>query len=278
MVNDILHKPWEDDRNIIFLTENTEDAWMSVCYAVEFWLKHHQGIVFAQVYEKPAYGQSLIRNILPLLKQIVVSELMELRKDIIRYLELDDNLISIHPFEGSRLAFVHYAMRQLNPGILVFKPGKNTYRSFMIQWYRSLRWICASPVPVFLIPEKMNNNPLNRVLFLSGRDMFAFDRIKRFSNITAKISDAIIDFYVVASPVQKPRAWKAYVSKLFENSVLQFGKLDQVTIPHLRKLSDRLISYDLVMIDRELIGPVFRNGLYLRKWMENGRSIPLLIC
>jgi len=88
-------------KNILILTDFSGGTWDAVCFAMKLLRNRKTTINLLQTYQKPEVGQSMIRDIVPILKKISIDDLEELRRKILNQFKIPKRRVKPLSIEGN---------------------------------------------------------------------------------------------------------------------------------------------------------------------------------
>ena len=142
-------------KNILILTDFSGGTWDAVCFAMKFLRNGETTINLLQTYQKPEVGQSMIRDIVPILKKISIDDLEELRRKILNQFKIPKRKVKLLSIEGNLNSLLS---NQLNlndiDSIVVGLYSSIPDTGFLIKRKIS-RVIKCSSHPLFILPYRL---------------------------------------------------------------------------------------------------------------------------
>ena len=264
------------NQNIIILSDFVESAWESVCFSIENLMLNNHELAFVQTYKRPKFGQMLLKNITPVLKQIVKNDLLDLKFKTLRHFKIDEGRVSIHPLEGDWKSVFYYKRIFLNSDLMVLSmkeafPGAESNLSGKVCNLAS-----NTTIPLFILPHPLKEKPFKKVLFLANRKWNEFLKKELNNPVLSRIKKASIDFKIAAKNDSELNGTIKKIYELSKNYGFHTETADIIEKEeeYFSSLPDK---YDLVVVDQELVKPSSRNAVNLKEWVENKNGVPILI-
>ncbi|MCE4565861.1 hypothetical protein INQ51_16195 [Maribellus sp. CM-23] len=264
------------NKNIVILTEFMEGAWESAIFSHRNLINSNHGVVFVQTYSKPRYGQSLLKNFVPVMKQIVRNELLELKLKAVNEFKFEESRVSIRPFEGDWFSFLNGGQKSLSPELLVVSL-KKAFPGVCCPIIGKIQKLAEQTTnPLLILPASFAPAKLKSILFLTSKELSFLRKLDECESVSTLLQKSETDLRILLDKNTAPPVdWNSYVSNqwgaaLKSNEAVPFEKVHQL-------LKDTY-KYDLVIVDQELLKSPFGKALNLKKWFRNKYSKPVLIC
>ena len=267
-------------RNIIILSEFIEGAWESIRFSMENLIDSQHGLVYVQAYRKPDVGQSLLNNFIPILERMAKNELAELKRKTLSKFTIDEDRISICPFEGDLVSFIRCKQMIFNPDFLVISMKKAFPGAAPGLAKKVSKLTSYVTRPLFILPDILKKGPVQKVLYLSGTNAKALEKISCLARLQLLNKNMAIDLRLLSGkkPTEILPDFTGQAQQLFDAGQLQVQS-DGITLPasDLAILSGKL-QPDLVILDQDLTASrADRRKLKLKNWVEKKHGLPLLI-
>jgi hypothetical protein len=154
-------------KNILILTDFSGGTWDAVRFAVKFLRNGKTTINLLQTYQKPEVGQSMIRDIVPILKKISIDDLKELRRKILNQFEIPKRRVKPLSIEGNLASLLQ---NQLNlkdiDSVVVGLHSSIPDTGFLIRRKIS-RVIKYSSHPLFILPSRFSDSEIHKIVFVT---------------------------------------------------------------------------------------------------------------
>ena len=154
-------------KNILILTDFSGGTWDAVRFAVKFFRNGKTTINLLQTYQKPEVGQSMIRDIIPILKKISIDDLKELRRKILNQFEIPKRRVKPLSIEGNLASLLQ---NQLNlkdiDSVVVGLHSSIPDTGFLIRRKIS-RVIKYSSHPLFILPSRFSDSEIHKIVFVT---------------------------------------------------------------------------------------------------------------
>ena len=154
-------------KNILILTDFSGGTWDAVCFAMKFLRNGKTTINLLQTYQKPEVGQSMIRDIIPILKKISIDDLKELRRKILNQFEIPKRRVKPLSIEGNLASLLQ---NQLNlndiDSVVVGLHSSIPDTRFLIRRKIS-RVIKHSSHPLFILPSRFSDSEFHKIIFVT---------------------------------------------------------------------------------------------------------------
>ncbi len=269
-------RPGEKNKNVIILSDFTEGAWESVVFSCVNFITSNHGVVFVQTYCKPKCGQSLLKNIVPVMKQIVKNELLELKLKTMQEFQLEESQIFIHPFEGDWFSFFNTGQEALFPELLVLSMKKAFPEACCSFLGKIQKLATLTTKPLFILPSLFVPGKLRQILLLTGKKMSSLGKIEDHQSVCTLAQSTRIDLRILLDEVP---SFSPFSSEQEQNPTqLQLQSRQTVHLKDTPQLLRETSEYDLVIIDHDLLQSSFAKVLNLKKWFRNKYATPVLIC
>ncbi len=155
-------------KNILILTDFSGGTWDAVCFAMKFLRNGKTTINLLQTYQKPEVGQSMIRDIVPILKKISIDDLQELRRKILNQFEIPKRRVKPLSIEGNLNSLLS---NQLNlndiDSVVVGLYSSIPDTGFLIKRKIS-RVIKCSSHPLFILPGRFSDSEFHKIIFVAN--------------------------------------------------------------------------------------------------------------
>ena len=155
-------------KNILILTDFSEGTWDAVCFAMKFLRNGDTTINLLQTYQKPEVRQSMIRDIVPILKKISIDDLEELRIRILNQFKIPKRKVKLLSIEGNLASLLQ---NQLNlndiDSVVVGSHSSIPNTGFLIRRNIS-RIIKCSSHPLFILPYRFSDSEFHKIIFVTN--------------------------------------------------------------------------------------------------------------
>ncbi len=263
----------KENKNIVILSDFTESAWESVRFSFDKLMVNNHGLAFIQTYRRSGFGQSLFKNMVPVLKQIVKNDLLDLKFKTLRHFKIEEQKVSIHPFEGDWRTVFYNNHLFGNDDFLVFSlkeafPGAENNLSAKV-----CKLAINTTVPLFILPYPLQPGNFKRVLFLLDEKRKNTPKIRTNDGVLTVIQNALFDFRLASANMPEN-------NKDMKLADICGLKPETKGIISPKEQSDYLtgsMEHDIIIIDQALIKSSDNDCLKLQKWVENKNGVPILI-
>jgi hypothetical protein len=154
-------------KNILISTDFSGGTWDAVCFAMKFLRNGETTINLPQTYQKPEVGQSMIRDIVPILIKISIDDLKELRRKILNQFEISKRRLKSLSIEGNLNSLLS---NQLNlndiDSVVVGLHSSIPDTGFLIRRKIS-RVIKCSSHPLFILPGRFSDSEFHKIIFVT---------------------------------------------------------------------------------------------------------------
>jgi hypothetical protein len=155
-------------QNILVIAEHIEGAKKAALFATRNLTLHDSEMVLLQTYQKRSFGQSMLRNITPILEKTARHELSELKNQIVRNTGINPKSISKKVMEGELLSvlkqrFGHKAGIAMVLGLEQGMPYSNNYCKKLI-----VSLLKSGIKPLYIISNGITLISKDRVTYFSG--------------------------------------------------------------------------------------------------------------
>lgn len=154
-------------KNILILTDFSEGTWDAVCFAMKFLRNGETTINLMQTYHRPKVGQSLIRDITPILQKTSIDDLKELKRKIINQFDIPKRRIKPLAIEGNLASLLQ---NQLNlndiASVVVGLQSSTPFTGLLIKRKIS-RVIKCNSHHLFILPHKFSDSEIQKTVFIA---------------------------------------------------------------------------------------------------------------
>ena len=154
-------------KNILILTDFSGGTWDAVCFAMKFLRDGETTINLLQTYQKPEVRQSMIRDIVPILKKISIDDLKELRRRILNQFKIPKRKVKSLSIEGYLASLLQ---NQLNlthiDSVVVGLHSSIPDTGFLIRRNIS-RVIKCSSHPLYILPYRFSDLEFQKIVFVT---------------------------------------------------------------------------------------------------------------
>ncbi|MGD9930028.1 MAG: hypothetical protein AB7U05_08405 [Mangrovibacterium sp.] len=264
------------DKNLLILCEFLEGALESIRFSIRHLIGHRQKLVFVQAFQKPHFGQPLLNDFTCVMEQFANKELLQLKQKTIQTFNLDEEQITLCPFEGNWRSFMQYKQAAFNPGLAIFSlkdafPGAGSSMS-----RKARKLAVKAKSPMLFLPEKIKQGPFQKVLYLADAENLSPEKIQVIAQFPILDKKASVELHVIGA---KTTADIAEAVRVFSGAcpfpVLWSG--NRTSQGQLKWLASPAAS-DLVVIDQKLTTSfTLRKEISLKNWFGNKSELPVFI-
>jgi len=155
-------------KRILILTDFSGGTWDAVCFAMKFLRNGKTTLNLLKTYQKPEVRQSMIRDIIPLLKESSLNELKELRRKILKKFKIPKRKVKSLSIEGNLVSLLQ---NQLNTNdidsVVVGLHNSIPHTGFLIRRKIS-RIIKCSSHPLFILPYRFSDSEFQNIVFVTN--------------------------------------------------------------------------------------------------------------
>ena len=265
-------------RNIIILSDFVESAWESVRFSFDKLINNNHELTFIQTYRKPGFGQMLLKNIIPVLKQIVNNDLLDLKFKTLQKYKIEDTRISIHPLEGDWDSLFYYKRYVTNADFMVFSMKEAFPGSDSNLLGKVYKLATIATMPLFILPYPLKDGAFKKALFMIDKKLNGFPKTDVKNSALSVVKNASIDFRGVAKAKTGENEFSNVTRKLSDAYGLHSETTEVMEIEEEPVYLSEASEYDIIVIDQALVNSRFNTSLDIRKWVESKNGVPILIC
>jgi len=153
--------------NILIITDFSGGTWDAVHFAMRFLRNGKTTINLLQTYQKPQVGQSMIRNIVPILKKTSIDDLKELKRKILNQFEIPKKKVKPLAIEGNlnSLLLNKLALNDID-SVVIGLNNSILDNGFIIQRKISKVIKCTSH-PLFILPGRFSDSEIHKIVFIT---------------------------------------------------------------------------------------------------------------
>jgi len=250
-----------------------------VRFAVKFLRNGETTINLLQTYQKPEVGQSMIRDIVPILKKISIDDLKELRRKILNQFEIPKRRVKPLSIEGNLNSLLS---NQLNlkdiDSVVVGLHSSIPDTGFLIRRKIS-RVIKCSSHPLFILPGRFSDSEFHKIIFVSDTynlpSAKVLDKLKYLESLAR--SGIHILFIVQNDTHDIPANIKSNIIKHLSGFKVTTDYLHNASIDLNQNYQD-LASHNLVVIEKTNYQR-FRRSITknLKLSLNRANGIPVLL-
>lgn len=238
-------------KNILILTDFFGGTWDAVSFTMRFLRNRETTINLLQTYQRPEVRQSMIRDIVPILKKISIDDLDELRRKILKQFEIPKRKVKPLSIEGDLTSLLS---SQLNlndiDGVVVGLSNSIPDTGFLIQRKISRVIKCTSH-PLFIISDRFLDTEIDKIVFIpdpyNKPSMKALDKLIYLASIA---KSGIHILFAVRNDIQGIQEnIKSHIFKHLSGIRITTGYLRNTSMDLDRNYLD-LTSWNLVVIEK----------------------------
>jgi len=154
-------------KNILIITDFSGGTWDAVHFAMKFLRNGKTTINLLQTYQKPQVGQSMIRNIVPILKKTSIDDLKELKRKILNQFEIPKRKVKPLSIEGNlnSLLLNQLALNDID-SVVIGLYNSILDNGFIIQRKISKVIKCTSH-PLFILPGRFSDSEIHKIVYIT---------------------------------------------------------------------------------------------------------------
>ncbi|MFA8435890.1 MAG: hypothetical protein ACEPOZ_15340 [Marinifilaceae bacterium] len=246
-------------KNIIILADFADGAWNAIQFAYNHLYTPGATIQLVQTFQKPNFGQSMVRNMTPILEKIVVDDLKALQAKVEVNYPIPSECIKMRCFQGELDQFLGYECKDLKDCCIV--AGLN--HSFEMRYNsKLLNRIESIHHPLFILREnfeKTQNTYIHFAADLSHKPTpDILDKIKKLDSVTNS------DIQLRLTSFNKPATSWGGIRQYLRNQLsgMQFT-LEYKEVLSIREWVNRSLksTNDNLIVIAQGQNPVFRRSL-----------------
>jgi len=157
-------------KNILILADFSGGTWDAVCFAMKFLRNGDTTINLLQTYQKPEVRQSMIRDIVPILKKISIEDLEELRRRILNQFKIPKRKVKPLSIEGNLTSLLQDQINLNDIESVVVGMHSSIPDTRFLTRRNISRVIKCSSHPLFILPYRFLDSEFHKIIFVTDSD------------------------------------------------------------------------------------------------------------
>ncbi|MCD6566884.1 MAG: hypothetical protein J7K53_13180 [Bacteroidales bacterium] len=154
-------------KNILILTDFSGGALDSVRFVMRFLRNGETTINLLQTYQKPEVRQSMIRDIIPILKKISIDDLEELKRKILNQFKIPKRKVKPLSIEGNLTSLLSSQLNLNDIGSVVVSLHNSIPDTGFLIRRKISKVIKCTSYPLFILPDRFSDSEIHKIFFVT---------------------------------------------------------------------------------------------------------------
>lgn len=189
---------------ILILADFSDGSWHAISFAMQFLYTPKSPIYILQTFQNPNFGQSMLRSIIPRLKEITKYELNVLKTKLLRSFKIKAKHIKLLSLNGELVSLLKNNLDLKYSFNIVIGTYSSFANSCTMQNLCMTKIINCSTNPLFILPQMFEQKKNEKILFVANPFKVPTIQIKnQILSICEKTNSELDILFVVENESQK---------------------------------------------------------------------------
>jgi len=153
-------------KNILILTDFSGGTWDAIGFSMKFLRNRETTINLLETYEMPKVRQSMIRNIVHILKKISIDDLEELKRNILNQFKIPKRKVKTLSIEGNLTSLLSSQLNLNDTGSVVVGLYNSINETGFLIRRKISRVIKCTSYPLFILPDRFSDLEIRKIFFV----------------------------------------------------------------------------------------------------------------
>lgn len=189
---------------ILILADFADGSWHAASFAMKFLFEKESPYSILQTYQNPKFGQLMLHNLIPHLREITKYELKSLRTKLVKKFNIEEEKINTISLEGDLNTILQNKSFLIESHNIVLGTHGSFANSCTMQNQCLAKIIDTSKNPLFILPQKFKQKKKNKILFVGNASKVPSLHVKNQTLETCRKTNSELDIlFVIAKQNQK---------------------------------------------------------------------------
>ena len=190
--------------SILILADFADGSWHAASFAMKFLFEKESPYSILQTYQNPKFGQLMLHNLIPHLREITKYELKSLKTKLVTKFNIEEKKINTISLEGDLNTILQNKSFLNEPHNVVLGTHGSFANSCTMQNQCLAKIIDTSKNPMFILPQKFKQKKKNKILFVGNALKAPSLHVKNQILSTCEKTSSELDIlFVIAKQNQK---------------------------------------------------------------------------
>ena len=158
----MVHEP----PTILILADFSDGRWHAISFAMQYLYTPGSPVTILQTFQKPNFGQAMLHNIVPRLKEIIEHEFKDLKYRLLKNFSIDPGQVSLLSLNGELVNLLKYKLDANTTYNIVIGTYSSFADSCTMQNMCMAKLINCVSSPLFILPQFFEKKESNQLLFV----------------------------------------------------------------------------------------------------------------